>query len=201
MSQSEVRALTSRHRKAQLQLRAATLRDLLRLWPAFDISNIARTWGPFEEAALLLVQSRSRTSGGLASAYYRSLREVIEAPGRATPKLVLPNADDVVAGLRIVGPTNAGKQLLLGRRVEDVAKATLVNLSGETTRHVLNAGRRTVDASVMADDQAIGWRRVTSGSACEFCSMLASRGTVYKSDTVDFSAHRHCACFPEPAFK
>lgn len=195
-----VKGVTEKHRKAQLQLRAATLRDLLRLWPAFDIENL-RTWGPFEEAALLLVQNRSRTSAGLASAYYRTLREVAEAAGRATPRVVLPDTDAVVAGLRIVGPFNASKQLSLGRPVADVAKATLVNLSGETTRHVLNTGRRTVDASVMADEQAIGWRRVTSGSACAFCSILAARGTVYKSDTVDFSAHRHCACFPEPAFQ
>jgi hypothetical protein len=201
MSLSQVRRLTSEHRKAQLGLRAATLRDLLRLWPAFDINNIPRTWGAFEEAALLLVQNRSRTSGGLASVYYRTVREAVEASGRAAPKLYLPKADDVLAGLRIVGPVNAAKQLSLGRPAAEVAKATLINLSGETTRHVLNAGRRTVDQSVMADEQAIGWRRVTSGSACEFCSMLASRGTVYKSDTVDFSAHRHCACFPEPAFK
>jgi hypothetical protein len=201
MSPSQVRSLTEKHRRAQLVLRAATLQDLLKLWPAFDINRIAQTWPAFEEAALLLVQARARTSTGLASTYYRGLREVIGVTGKATPKLITPRVDDVVAGLRIVGPINAGKQLALGRMASVVAQNTLVNLSGETTRHVLNAGRKTVEASVMADRQAIGWRRVTSGSACEFCAMLASRGTVYKSETIDFSAHRHCACFPEPSFK
>lgn len=201
MSPSQVSALTVTQRRAQLALRAQTIRDLLKLWPALDISNLPRTWGPFEEAAVLLVKNRAKTSAGLASSYYRDLRATIGVTGRALPRIVLPQTDKIVQGLQIVGIGNASKQLSLGRRVEDVKKATLVNLSGETTRHVLNAGRATVNASVQADARAIGWQRVTSGSACEFCAMLAGRGTVYKSDTVDFSAHRNCGCFPEPAFR
>lgn len=201
MSRSQARGLTEKHRRAQLAVRAATIKDLLKLWPAFNINDISGSWPAFEEAVLLLVQARSKTSGGLASVYYRDLRRTLEVGGKATPRVVLPDVDSIIAGLRVVGPANAGKQLALGRQVEKVAANTLVNLSGQTTRHVLNAGRKTVDASVMADSRAVGWRRVTSGKACDFCSMLAGRGTVYKSETVDFSAHDHCSCFPEPAFK
>lgn len=201
MSLSQVRRLTQQHRKAQLALRAGTLRDMLRMWPAFDINHIDRTWPAFEESALLLIAQRGRTSAGLASAYYRGTRDAAEAGGTATPRLALPSEDRAVAGLRIVGPYNAKHALSLGRDIGEVAKATLVNVSGEVTRHVLNAGRMTVDASVMADRQALGWRRVTSGDACEFCDMLASRGLVYKDDTADFEAHAHCACFPEPGFR
>lgn len=184
-----------------MALRAATLKDLLKLWPAFDINNISRTWPAFEEGVLWLVQNRARTSGGLAAAYYREARAAAGIAGLPTARVVKLPADVVLAGLRIVGPINAAKQLALSRPLDVVAQNTLVNVAGEATRHVLNVGRKTVDQTVMADRQAIGWRRVTSGSACEFCTMLAGRGTVYKSDTVDFSAHRHCGCFPEPAFR
>jgi hypothetical protein len=201
MSLSQVRRLTQQHRKAQLALRAGTLRDLLRLWPAFDINEIDKTWPALEEALVVLIGARGRASAGLASAYYRGTREMMEASGTATPRLALPSEARAVAGLRIVGPYNAKHQLSLGREASVVAKNTLVNISGETTRHVLNAGRVTVDASVMADKQALGWRRVTSGDACEFCEMLAGRGLVYKQATVDFEAHAHCACFPEPGFR
>lgn len=201
MSRSEVRALTEKHRKAQLAVRAATLRDLLKLWPAFSINDISGSWPAFEEAVLLLIQARSKTSGGLASVYYRDLRRTLEVGGKATPRLVLPDTDSIVTGLRVVGPANAGKQLALGRQVQKVAANTLVNISGQTTRHVLNAGRKTVDASVMADTKAVGWSRVTSGNACAYCSDLAAQGTIYKSESIDFTAHDHCSCFPEPAFK
>lgn len=201
MSPSQARSLSEKHRKAQLVVRAATLRDLLKLWPAFNINDIKGSWDAFEEAVLLLVQARSKTSAGLATAYYRDLRRTLGVGGKETPRLVLPTTDEIVTGLRVVGPANAGKQLALGRPAATVARNTLVNLSGQTTRHVLNAGRKTVDASVMADTKAIGWSRVTSGNACSFCEMLASRGTVYKSETVDFAAHDHCSCFPEPSFR
>ena len=201
MSRSQARALTEKHRRAQLVVRAATLRDLLKLWPAFNIDDIAGSWPALEEALLLLVQARSRTSSGLASAYYRDFRKTLEVGGKPTPRSVLPDTDSIIAGLRVVGPANAGKQLALGRPASTVAMNTLVNLSGQTTRHVMNAGRQTVDASVMADTKAIGWSRVTGGNACSYCSDLAARGTIYKSASIDFTAHDHCSCFPEPAFR
>ena len=176
------------------------MKDLLRLWPAFDVNNINRTWPAFEEAALLLVQSHARTSAGLASAFYRMVRESKGASGLYAPQLVIPSTDAVVAGLQIVGPYNAAKQLSLGKLPAEVAKNTLVNLSGETTRHVLNAGRKTIVETTKQDPKARGWRRETSGDACSFCTMLADRGGVYSADTADFEAHRHCGCVAVPAF-
>jgi hypothetical protein len=42
---------------------------------------------------------------------------------------------------------------------------------------------------------------VTSGSACEFCSMLARRGAVYGAESVSFHAHDACGCSAEPVFR
>lgn len=201
MPPSQARTLTDAHRKAQLALRSQTMRDVLKVWPAFDVNRIRATWGPLEEALLLLVAHRAQTAGGLATSYYQRLRR---ASGIATPtalKVATVDVDKVVAGLRIVGPINAAKQLSLGRQAEDVMRATLVNVSGETTRHVQNVGRQTVTESVKADRQAIGYQRVIGGEGCDFCQALASEGTIYKSDSIDFAAHRNCGCYPEPAFR
>lgn len=188
------------YRQAQLALRRATVSDLLKLWPAFDINRIKKTWPPFEEAALLLVQNRARTSAGLASAFYRQTRREAGISGLFAPQLVLPETDAVVTGLRIVGQFNALKQLSLGRLPADVAAKTLVNLSGETTRHVLNSGRKTVVETTKSDPQARGWQRDIGPGACDFCEMLANRGAVYSESTADFQAHKHCACVAMPAF-
>lgn len=192
--------LTEQHRRAQLALRATTLKQLLRLWPAFDVENIPGTWPAFEEALLLLVQARGSNSSGLATAYYRRVRHAAEVTGRATPVAVGVATDRVLAGMRIVGPVAAAKQLALGRPVDDVARATLVNVSGEATRHVLNAGRNTVTASIWADSQALGYQRVTGGNPCSFCAMAASRGAVFKEETAYFESHAHCACSAEPLY-
>lgn len=193
--------LTLRHQRAQLALRARTMRDLLRLWPAFDLRRIARSWPAFEAATLALVKARGRTSSGLASAYYRQHRKAEGVAGKPTPRIALVPEEQILAGLRIVGPVAAGQALALARPLEAVADATFVNLSGATTMYVLNHGRETLLHSVEADSQALGWSRVTSGSPCSFCSMLAGRGPVFRSrETASFEAHRACACSPQPVY-
>lgn len=46
----------------------------------------------------------------------------------------------------------------------------------------------------------VRYRRITSGTACAFCRMLAGRGAVYSENTGRFQAHDHCACTAEPDF-
>jgi hypothetical protein len=193
--------LSVQHRQSQIALRAATLRDLLKLWPAFDVSRIAATWEPFEAGLLVLIERSGRTSSGLAVAFYQEQRDALGVKGTPTPKLGSVDTDEMVKGLRVVGPANAGMQLAKGRSVEAVRQATLVNVSGEVSRHVMNFGRRTLVESVKADRRAFGWQRVTSGKACDFCSMLAGRGAVYKESTGEFEAHRHCSCVAEPVYR
>lgn len=193
-------ALTEDHRRAQLRLRAATLSELLALWPMFDVNNAKETWGPFQTSLMLLIANRGRTSAGLASAYYRRLRNSQGVEGEAAARIVTPVRERVQVGLTHV-LLNTLDQLKLKRPPSEVAKATLVNVSGEATRHVLNAGRQTIEVSIRADPQALGWQRITSSSACKFCKMLADRGPIYKSSrTARFQSHNHCACSAEPLF-
>lgn len=42
-----------------------------------------------------------------------------------------------------------------------------------------------------------GYQRVASPGACDFCRMLAGRGTVYSAAAVNTDAHDHCRCTSE----
>lgn len=59
--------------------------------------------------------------------------------------------------------------------------------------------RDTITTNSRNDPASVGWRRVT-GKCCGFCSMLASRGAVYRQSSARFAAHPHCDCGAEPVF-
>lgn len=178
--------LEEKHRKAQLVLRATTLKELLRLWPAFDINDIPRTWDAFEEALLLLIRARGQTSSALARAYLREY-------GATVPNLAKLDEDQAIAGLKVMGPINATNQLRKGRTAEDVRATTLVNISGEVTRQIFNLGRATLLGGFLSSGTR--WRRITDANPCSWCAE-AAKGTHPAS--MPFGAHAHCACFPAP---
>ena len=189
--------LTQLHRRRQLALRAATLRDLVSLWPIFRLDDIDGTWPALESALFTLIMSRYRDSAGLAANYYRAFRDVEGIPGRAQP--VLAEAPDPVlvrATLTILGPIQAKKNIAAKR--PKVAETTFARLSGSVGRQVMQGGRDTLQRTLRADPQARGWRRITDSSPCQFCAGIARQGVV--GDDVDFKAHDHCGCTQEPAY-
>lgn len=81
---------------------------------------------------------------------------------------------------------------------QDLAmQRAFVSSSGSSSRLSLSGGRGTIDLTSKTDPNAEGWARVTSGKTCAFCSLLAARGPVYKSDTVGFRTHDYCDCGAE----
>ena len=70
-----------------------------------------------------------------------------------------------------------------------------VTLAGAAARHVLDGSRQTIVGSVETDPRGAGWRRVTGGNACSYCTSLAGAPT-----GVEFASHDHCGCVAEPAF-
>jgi len=191
------RQLTEQHRRTQLALRAVTIRDMMALWPAFDLDGIDRTWPPLQAALVTLILARRANSSGIAANYYRSLRTAEGVPGRPEPRLAPPpDRTLLTATLALVGPIQAKKNLTARR--PDVAATTLVRLSGSVTRQVLDGGRKTLEVSTRADPRARGWRRVTSASPCDFCAGIASEGI--HSEGGGFPAHDHCGCAAAPVF-
>lgn len=189
--------LTQAHRRSQLGIRAATLAEILAIWPAFSIDDIDGSWPAVEAALLALITGRRRQSSETAANYYRAFRRVEGVPGTATPRI----ADDpprllMAATLRLLGPIQAKKNIAAG--VPNPADRTLTRLSGSVTRQVLDGSRQTLQQTAKADPQAQGWRRVTSGRACDFCAAIAAEGVV--GTDVDFQAHDHCSCTQEVAY-
>lgn len=201
------RQATERHRLAQLALRAATLQDLLKLWPAFNPFNIDQSWPALRAALMLLVRSRRATSAGLAAAYYAEFAaaEGIPNPGAPSPQGDIGD-DRLQVSLDVTGPSAFKRSVKSGNDPEAAKAQTLVSLSGSVSRLVLDGGRDTITTTTTRSRQALGWARVTDGDPCYFCAMLASRGPVYNSErsatrTEDAGAfHDHCGCTAEPVF-
>lgn len=192
------RELTAQHRRRQLELRAATLNELVELFPLLDFDDLDGTWPALESGLLTLIRSRRRDSVDLAGNYYRALRVAEGVAG--DPQPVTPTSPPPAlerATLRLLGPI-AAKRAIAARR-QNVVGDTLTRLSGSVGRQVLDGGRRSIVETIRRDPAARGYRRVTDSSPCRFCDQLAKQGVV--GEAVDFAAHDHCGCSQEPAFE
>lgn len=58
----------------------------------------------------------------------------------------------------------------------------------------------TLMGNTVMDETAAAWRRIANPGACNFCRMLADRGLVYKSYSVDFKSHPNCMCGIQPVW-
>jgi len=76
-----------------------------------------------------------------------------------------------------------------------------LRLLPDVQKEIVRPARDTITTNTKRDPSAVGWRRISSGSGCKFCRMLADRGAVYKSDTARFASHGHCHCTAAPAFE
>lgn len=196
-------ALTQSHRRQQLALRASVVRDVMKLWPAWQPSK-PDSYQAFERALVLLVQSRSVQSAAISARYYQLFRAA-DAPGRQIARTVaLAAARDeeaIRASVSVTARAGVYTALGAGQPFEAAMRNGLVRVSGAVSRDVLNAGRDTVTQEIGRDSKALGWMREGGADTCPFCSMLLSRGPVYKEESADFQAHDHCACFASPYYE
>jgi hypothetical protein len=193
------RILTEQHHAAQIQIRARTLRDYLRLWPIW--LGDEESFNQMASATLVLVRAYHGLSATVAGSYFESFRVAEQVDGEAATRLAGPiDESKVLAGLISTGRDSVAAALEAGRSPEEARRAALTRTSGSVTRQVLTGGRKTILRSVAEDRQALGWGRVTDGNPCPFCALLASRGPVYKEQTVDFEAHDHCTCGAMPFY-
>lgn len=162
------------------------------------VTALGRVSGPpVEQRAVLLeavpglITYYSEGSSALAADFYDDERE-----RAAAPKLYVaePVILDRTVKIRSAIAWAAAPLFEDDRATSASRLAEVVQL--ETTRPY----RDTVLTNRRRDPSAVGWRRVTSGSGCKFCRMLADKGAVYSDDTARFASHDHCGCTAQPVF-
>lgn len=193
------RDLTRAHLQAQTRLRAAALRDFVRLWPLWQGDE--RSFRRLIAASTPLLRVYHGQSSALTSSYLQSFRAAERVGGDFSPRLAEPLDEGVVGGtLFLTGHEMTRRAIAAGHSPQAAMQTALTRTSGSVTRLALQGGRDTLVASTAADTAAGGYVRVTSGNPCAFCAMIASRGPVFSEDTADFEAHDHCACTGEPSY-
>lgn len=131
-------------------------------------------------------------TSALAADFYDDERDRAEARGRFTAEpVILDRSEKVARGI-------AWSTQPLFEQVDATVEGRLAEVVQlETARPY----RDTITTNRLRDPQADGWRRVTSGTGCKFCQMLADRGAVYREDTARFASHGNCHCTAAPVFK
>jgi hypothetical protein len=194
--------LTEAHRLAQGRLAGEALRDLLAVWPLLDPAD-DRTFPAYARVVQAVLATRRQESAAVSAQYLRAFREVEGVLAPLDVALAPTLADEqAMTSLLVTGPVAYRTGLRTGKTAEKAAQSALTQTAGAVLRHVQNGGRETVHATVLRDEKALGVQRVTDGSPCAFCAMLASRGAVYKSQmSADFEAHDKCGCGAEPVYR
>lgn len=140
-----------------------------------------------------LVAAYADGTSALAADWYDDIREEAE-PRR------LYLAEPVVADRsEKIGRMVAWAAEPLFATEPDVQQVAL-RLLPQVQKEIARPFRDTITTNQRRDPEAVGWRRVSSGSGCKFCRMLADRGAIYKAESARFAAHGSCHCAAEPAF-
>lgn len=188
-------ALTAAHYRAQLALKAQTVRDAHALWQMFDPQD-RDSWSRMLKLATLAVHARHKMSAGIAAAYYSGLaleRARVDEAARLAPALDDTRIEKSLTATGLVGTVRA---LSVGKSTEAAMAVGFVRFSGSLSRLAMTGGRDTILESVQASRRAVGYSRITSGNACSFCSGLAGEASAPDA----FAAHDHCSCTAEPTF-
>lgn len=201
MASSDAAArLTEAHRLAQVDVSTRTVGMMARAWDAvmdpFDLDVTTPEWLRLGDA---IVRTQAQTSARLSARYYSLFRRLeLDATFPVEPVVNLP-AEQVATSLRVTGPV-AAQRAQVSETTERAMQIGRSMSSRSASRLALSGGRDTISGAIAGDPRCVGYARATGGLACSFCSMLASRGAVYKADTVTFRAHDGCNCTAEPRF-
>lgn len=195
--------LASQHRLTQALLAAQLIQDVLALWLVLDLSHIRTSWVSVEAAIMGLVRSAAAQSVLYGTDYYASAREIAGLAGDITltepPHLDLNVVSDI---LTKTGPGSLLHDIKIGKQLAQALSDSGARMAGQAGNAVNRIGRETVQQLVQEDPKAIGWARKLGPRPCFFCSMLASRGPVYKTrKSASFLAHGNCMCTAVPGFR
>ncbi len=168
---------------------------MTRLWSDVRVDDLPGTIGAFAAAAAEVVLAFAGTAGEDTADYLEAFRGAEHRGGPAyrfvpAPLPTAAEVADLIRGAALTGIVNSR------RRGGDSRRALangLVKTLGQAGKSVMDAGRETVVAGAKGDPAAVGWVRVLSPGACDFCQTLATR----PPSTAVMAAHPHCTCTAE----
>lgn len=184
-TRADVDRLTAAQRRIVGMARA----DLTRLFAVVDLSSPATVRDALLDVVPQLVREYGNLSAVAAAEWYEEVH-----PATYTARL-----GPVAAVAQVQGSV----RYHAGKLFSDDPRGALAGLSGSVQRYVAYSGRGTVARNVELDPRRPRYARVPSGSkTCAWCSMLASRGFVYRNEVTAGSAHDFhddcdCAVVPE----
>lgn len=168
-----------RRETAQLVDLAAS--DLSALWRLIEQGAAAEV--ALRDLLPAIITTYGQVGAALAAEWYDDLR--VKAGVAGTFTAIPVEADD------------KGAHALIGWALTEANDDTTLRtlILGGVQRRIANHVRETVMGSAVADPGADGWQRVTDGKACGFCTMLADRGTVWRTgESASFASHDGCGC-------
>jgi hypothetical protein len=183
------------HRLAQTGLSLVAVRSIQHAFASLDLYNLRGTLPNFTASIAAIVRHYAPASSVLAIRHYEEERLAAGVSGSFRPL-----AADPVPLNRIASNVQWATKPLWGPN-PNVELAT-TNTEDVVDRLIRDVGRATTLDNVQRDRAAKGWARETkSATPCAFCSMLASRGSVFKTRAMaDFKAHNKCECIAVPDF-
>lgn len=192
--------MTAAYRREVLKLRAGTIRSMQAVWPALDWNRLDETFPAWLAATRGLVERDHAKAAQMAGLYIEAMRRAEKAAGSASVVTATLDPERAATALRVTSLVALKRSAQTGVPASLAMPRAFVQASGAASRLVLDGGRDTIRATVAADPEAQGWKRVGSGRTCDFCTMLLGRGAVYSEATADFASHDHCACSAEPVY-
>lgn len=182
------RADVDRLGRAQSRVTALVRADLEAFFASLSLSNPAAARDALLEFVPILVSEYGTVSATVAAEWYEEVR-ARDVGGLYTARLGDLTPDEAVRG---------GVRYAAGHLWTDNPQMTLAVLSGAVQRYVQYGGRDAVARNVAADPKRPRFARVPRGqTTCAFCTMTASRGFVYHSESsagVSDKFHDDCDC-------
>ena len=185
------RASADRLRRAQAGIRSLVERDLNSFWGSLNLNRPEAARDALLEFMPVLVQSYGESAAAMAADWYDETRAAERVAGRYRAAMVVP--DETVA-------IEETTRRAAGALWTDAPNEALAGIVAKAGKYALAGSRQTIAHSTSRDPRTSGWQRVTGAGACDFCTMLAGRGGVYKESTAMFASHGDCNCAAVPSW-
>jgi hypothetical protein len=182
-------------------LTTLTIADLVAFWRGLDTEDAASSAQAVREFLPDLLDTYASLSAELGAAFYDESRDAAGVRGSfVADPVVIPPGDRAQSMISWgIAPLFRGASVrdLVGTGPDpDLA---LSRLSGGSQLMVAEGARETIADNVDKDPAKPTYARHASANACAFCSLIASRGAVYRtarSAGEGRKFHDHCHCVP-----